>query len=314
MDEKKIDLVYLWVDGNDPRWAKKKAEFTGALFSDDSEENCIGRYISNDELKYSLRSIEKNANWINKIYIITDNQKPVWLNTDNSKIQIINHSEILPSEAIPCFNASVIELFIYKIPELSEHFLYANDDMFVYKKINSDFFFDKKGFPIVRHKRKRFGKIKNYLKLHFGKKPGYYRKMLIEAANMVEERFGKYYSGIPHHNIDAYLKSDYKICIEKIFKNEVEVSTPNHIRTDGDLNRAAFLLYALAINHGSIVHTTRKESARLLPYRHNMSEYIMKHNPTLFCLNDNERVTDTHRAMIVPFLESLFPEKSEFEL
>lgn len=313
LNQTKIDLVYLWVDGNDPVWAKKKTEFSGGIFSDNSETNCKGRYISNDELKYSLRSIEKNAYWINNIYIITDNQTPKWLNTEHPKIHIIDHKDILPPIALPCFNASAIELFIYKIPTLAEKFLYANDDMFIYKKTTPEYFYNNDGYPIVRHKRKRFGKLKNFLKLTIGKKPGQYRKMLIDAANMVEKRFGKYYSGIPHHNIDAYLKSDYKTAAEQVFKQEVDFTAPNHMRTEGDLNRAAFLLYSLAIGHASLAYTTRKESARLLPYRHNMSEYIKKHNPTLFCLNDNQKVTDSHRATIVPFLESLFPEKSAFE-
>lgn len=31
MDNKDIDLVYLWVDGNDPKWQKKKSIFTGKV-------------------------------------------------------------------------------------------------------------------------------------------------------------------------------------------------------------------------------------------------------------------------------------------
>src|SRR3546814_6470577 len=57
-----IDLVYLWVDGSDPNWQAKKRRFTGDL-SDHSETNNKGRYISNDELRYALRSAEKHAPW-----------------------------------------------------------------------------------------------------------------------------------------------------------------------------------------------------------------------------------------------------------
>ena len=59
MDDKRngIDLVYLWVDGNDPVWRAKRNAFMGKA-QDDSPENCKGRTADNDELKYSLRSVE----------------------------------------------------------------------------------------------------------------------------------------------------------------------------------------------------------------------------------------------------------------
>ena len=46
-----IDLVYLWVDGNDPVWMKKKQETLNSHKTQFSV-NLAGRYISNDEIKY----------------------------------------------------------------------------------------------------------------------------------------------------------------------------------------------------------------------------------------------------------------------
>jgi len=34
----------------------------------------------------------------------------------------------------------------------------------------------------------------------------------------------------------------------------------------------------------------------------------------LFCLNDSERANDEDRALVRPFLESLFSDKSQFEI
>src|SRR5690606_33831817 len=152
-----IDLVYLWVDGNDPKWLSKKQAYT-TMVSDGSEANNKGRYANNNELKYSLRSAALHAPWIRRIFIVTDDQTPDWLNTAHPKIQRVDHKEILPSTSIPCFNSSVIEYFLYKIPDLSEHFLFANDDMFFNANLTPDFFFGEDGFPIVRLKRKRLMK------------------------------------------------------------------------------------------------------------------------------------------------------------
>lgn len=137
--DKLTDLVYLWVNGSDPEWQQKKRLFTGQL-SDNSEQNNLGRYISNDELRYALRSAAKNVPWIRKIYIVTDNQKPEWLDETHPKIQLVDHTEIMPAQILPCFNSSVIEYFIHKIPGLSDRFLLSNDDLFFNASLSPDFF------------------------------------------------------------------------------------------------------------------------------------------------------------------------------
>lgn len=307
-----IDLVYLWVDGSDPAWQKKKQAYTG-IVSDNSEQNNIGRYVSNDELKYSLRSAEKHVPWIRKIFIVTDNQKPEWLNVAHPKIQVVDHTEIMPAEILPCFNSSVLEYFLHKIPGLSERFLFANDDMFFNADLSPDFFFAKDGFPIVRLKRKPLGKWHYRLKLLVGKKPGQYNQMVIDSSLMVEERFGKYYSGVPHHNVDAYLKSDYREAVENVFFVEAKQSQSHRVREYGDLHRSAFSYYALAIGHGHLKYVNRNETIRILTHKHDLDKRLNKYNPKLFCLNDSQRVKDEDRKKVQPFLETLFPEKSTFE-
>ncbi len=101
--KQEIDLVYLWVDGNDPKWLKKRQAFI------DEKINPAGRYRDNQELKYSLRSIEKNLPWIRKIFIVTDDQTPSFIDINHPKIQIVNHSEIIPKEILPTFNSVIIE-------------------------------------------------------------------------------------------------------------------------------------------------------------------------------------------------------------
>ena len=49
-----IDLVYLWVDGNDPVWLTKKNEFLPADRQVDPQVAGECRYVENDELRYSL--------------------------------------------------------------------------------------------------------------------------------------------------------------------------------------------------------------------------------------------------------------------
>ena len=309
----KIDLVYLWVDGNDPKWFEKKRSFTGIL-DDKSEENNKGRYVSNDELKYSLRSVEKNIPWINKIYIVTDDQYPQWLKRDNPLVKIVDHKEIIPEEALPCFNSSVIEYFLYKIPNLEERFLLVNDDMFFNNELSQDYFFKDDGLAIVRLKKKFFRKNHYKIKKFLGKKLGQYITMVTDGAKYIENEFGIYYSGIPHHNADAYNRSTYKYAIENLFATKVKESVSSHTRKYGDLHRSTISYYALAAGKAHLKYVGRKQSSRINVSSKNYYKYMKRYNPDLFCLNDNQRAKDTDRIKIKPFLESLFPEKSSFEL
>lgn len=313
MDNKniEIDLVYLWVDGSDPEWLKKKQFFTNSA-TDNSETNTVGRYVSNEELKYSLRSAEKYVPWVRRIFIVTDSQTPGWLNTAHPKIKMVDHKDIMPLEILPTFSSPVIEYHLHKIPELSEQFLYANDDMFFNTDLSPDFFFAKDGYPIVRLKRKVLGRWHHKLKDLVVKKLGQYRKAVIESMDLVEEKYGKYYSGVPHHNIDGYLKSDYLAAVEA-FSEQIEKSKVNRVRTYGDLNRSTFSYYALAIGHGHLKYAKRNEASRMLVYKHDFDSYIKRYQPKLFCLNDTQHANDSDRLKIKPFLENHFPAKSSFE-
>ena len=95
-NEFNVDIVYTWVDGSDKDWIKKKKETLKQYPNNkkNTEVSGKGRFINNDELKYSLRSVEKYAPWVNNIFIITDNQIPFWLDTNNSKIHIISSDEV----------------------------------------------------------------------------------------------------------------------------------------------------------------------------------------------------------------------------
>lgn len=311
MHNNSIDLVYLWVDGNDPEWLEKKHLFT-SIPSKSIEADAAGRYANNDELKYSLRSVEKHAPWIRNIYIVTDNQKPEWLNTDHPKIKVIDHKDILPTEVLPTFNSCVIEYFLYKIPNLSEYFLYANDDCFFNADLSPDYFFEKDGYPIVCLKRKLLGKWHYKLKgLIFNL--GQYQAMVTDTMNLIEQKFGKSYAGIPHHNIDSFRKSDYRKAVEEVFTTEIKNTQHHRTRNLVNLQRSVFSYYPLAIGHAHVKYVGRKESSRILIYKHNFTEYIKRYHPLLFCLNDDQYVTNEQRHQVKPFLETLFPVKSVFE-
>lgn len=138
-----IDVVYTWVDGADPAWRRRKAEALGQDLSSYTSDAAIdARFESRDELRYSLRSIEMFANWVNHIWIVTDQQKPSWLREDD-RLTVVDHRDIFTDpSALPVYNSHAIESQLHHIPGLSNRYLYFNDDMlFASQAAPEDFFY-----------------------------------------------------------------------------------------------------------------------------------------------------------------------------
>ena len=55
------------------------------------EDVSASRFEDNEELRYSLRSLERFAPWVRHIYIVTNGQLPYWLNLENPRVTIVTH-------------------------------------------------------------------------------------------------------------------------------------------------------------------------------------------------------------------------------
>ncbi len=139
-----IDVVYTWVDGTDSRWQESKGR---AMNASDPELLARGavdaaRFADNDELRFSLRSLEQYAPWIRRIWIVTSGQVPQWLDTAHPRVTVVPHREIWPDEqGLPTFNSHAIEANLHHLDGLSEHFLYFNDDFFLVRPVTPEHFF-----------------------------------------------------------------------------------------------------------------------------------------------------------------------------
>lgn len=318
-----IDLVYLWCDSNDPEWSARKAQYaTPKPQAEDEAGEC--RYFSNDELRYSLRSICKNAPWIHHIFIVTDRQCPKWLNTSDERISIVDHSDIIPNEFLPVFNSAVIENWIFRIPGLSEHFLYANDDMFIAQSVKPSFFFDdKEGRPIVRLKHQKLGPGR-----------GGYQDRVRHMQELIEKDFHVRYHLAPHHNIDSYCRSQFEECLYHRYHEQLITSSSFRFRSPDSLHRSVVGYYMLATGGATMRKNSRyaeceslmerikcllsghyKATSRCLPLcLPDYQRVVQKYNPILFALNDDSRTTPDDRAREHDFMERLFPTPSPFEL
>ena len=189
-----IDAVILWVNGNDKKHQDKILKFV-------KNENLVKskafrtRYDQVNEIKYTIDSLLKFAPFLRKIHLITDNQKPDFINKKNkdkyNKIFIVDHKKIFKGfqEYLPTFNCRSIETCMHRTPGLSEHFIYLNDDFFLIRHTKiEDFFRD--GLPVLRGKWLKFDRdiiYKRFKKLRIGHKFAQQK-----AASIVG--FEKYYN------------------------------------------------------------------------------------------------------------------------
>lgn len=318
-----IDIVYLWVDGNDPEWKAKKNRYTGT--AEDTTALEEARFRENDELKYSLRSIEKYAPWVNRIFIVTDGQTPSWLDTTNPKVQIIDHSQIFPADALPIFNSQAIESVIHKIPGLSEHFICGNDDTMLAAPASPSDFFSADGRPIVRLHG-------TPLKRKKAVNSSVYRKLIVQMRELIAEKYGMLITNPPHHNLDSYRISDIKQC-EAEFSDRWKATAYSRFRSDKDIQRCVVGYYAIATGRGimrkvgrfnrinsvwgaikAIATNRYANDSRTFPIALKDYDAVMrKYNPLMFCMNDGEMSTDEDCRRMSTFLQKMFPERSSFE-
>ena len=150
----RIDAVITWVNGAEPaHWTKREAWMT---IVNPANENATNphRWACSDELTYCLRSIGNHAPWIGRIWIVTDAQTPDLSALPASlraRIAIIDHRVLFAGHehALPTFNSLAIESLLWRIPGLSERFVYFNDDVFLTEMLTpGDVFADMR--PVLR--------------------------------------------------------------------------------------------------------------------------------------------------------------------
>ena len=314
----KIDLVVPWVHDCE-QLEKERTKYINEKV--DRQATFEARFKDSGELKYLLRSVEENASFIDRVFLVTNGQLPEWLNLKHPKLHLITHKQIFPADALPTFNTLAIESCIVNIPNLSDRFLYSNDDMFFANKVTEDFFFDKNGYPIIRFRKNFFPKVKSTV---------LYEQFVNNSLDKFEKKFNIDLPYREHHNIDAYYKPDVIACIEA-FKDDFRKTTYSKFRDGDNMRRIVWSCYSFYVGHSKIrlypilkiPNKFKRISERLFNlfrdsrmFMMNDKKYtIRKHSRIkLCCLNDGEKNTDKDRARAIAFLEKYFPKKSMFEI
>ena len=111
-----------------------------------NEDISASRFEDNDELRYSLRSVEKHAPWVRHIFIVTNGQIPSWLNLDDERVTVVSHADIFVNKShLPTFSSPAIESHLHRIPGISDWFIYMNDDVLFGRDVWPDDFVSASG-------------------------------------------------------------------------------------------------------------------------------------------------------------------------
>jgi len=310
-----IDVVYTWVDGSDPEWIERRATTLGLvdLASRHEEAATDARYLSRNELKYSLRSLERYADFVNHVYVVTDDQCPDWLRTDHPRLSIVDHREIFPVDSVlPTFNSHSIESRLHHVPGLSEHYLYLNDDFFFARRVEAEQFFLANGLA-------RFFRSRALIPL--GEPTVRHRPVDTAAMNgrrVLVNKFGKVATRKFKHAPYPQLRS-VQLDIADLFPDEVTATTASQVRSPTDLALAS------SLHHHVAYLTGRAIPGSLSSYYADLGQFnlegrlhhLMKSRRyDTFCLNDTDRgeVSEADKmALVSAFFDTYFPEKSTFE-
>jgi hypothetical protein len=152
------DVVIAWVDGDDPRLAKKRSNYVHGTNITIGSGAHSTRFASSNEIRYCVLSILRFAPFVRNIFIVTDEQDPdIYDDVRNyfperlDSIRIVDHKEIFEGyeNYLPTFNSISIANMIWKIKGLSENFVYFNDDTFLIRSIKPEDWFVN-GRPVIR--------------------------------------------------------------------------------------------------------------------------------------------------------------------
>jgi hypothetical protein len=314
-----VSIVYTWVNGSLPDYRRLRRRYGGKQALDTARDR------DNDELKYSLRSVEEMMPWHKgKVYFVTPGHYPDWLNRSHPRVMLIHQEDIVPNRGnnLPTFSSNAIEPHLYLIPNLSDLFVYMNDDYILGKFIHPSALFTFDGGA-------RFFFESNRINGGVSNKPSNSRIWLSSVFTTHALLQREYGIDVPRYFIKHAPFVFHKKAFEKIHQKwpkDMTRTVSHRFRHATDI-LTPLLHHYYVIHEGSLCCGMKYEKAppsemlteaRL--YRRdkvadieNLSEDIRQYKPRFITINDGGKPSE-QSDHIRKFLEDLYPRPSSFEL
>lgn len=245
--EDPVDVVITTVDGSDPAWL---AKFQAVLAEQAGEPvlaktSNAARYTTHDELRFVLRSLHYYAPYVRTIHIVTDAQCPEWLDVEHPRINLVDHRDIIEPQHLPCFNSDAIESCLWKIPGLSERFIYFNDDVFLMAPTSESTFFTSHGLPLF------FASPRRIPDMPAEWADSYTMHAHLQSAAALEKRgYGRPLAKYRH--VPFVARKSILEAMETEFAEELSRTRASPLRSENSFATISFLYpnYALATRNG----------------------------------------------------------------
>lgn len=307
-----IDLVYTWVDGTDPAWRARMVTARERLDLPVPESALHdARFLSLDELRYSIRSAVAFAPWFRRIYLVTDHQVPPWLDASDPRIVVVSHEEIWSDRTqLPVFNSHAIESRLHHIPGLAEHYVYLNDDVFFGRMTYPHAFFSPGGLIRFFASPTRIGLGDRALDEPAGSTAAKNdRRILLGATGAIQTQRLKHTAHPQRRSVALELEERF----EDVYR-----------RTAGSVFRSPLDISPIALQTWYAYRTGRAMpgSARYAYVGVSSREQLHRLDElrggtfSMFCLNQSEEETVEQAVMtraLGAFLEEYYPFRSKFE-
>lgn len=309
-----IDLVFTWVNSDDPDWQELYKQYKPDFNSDATS---VSRFLSRDELKYALRSWEKYGSFIRKVFIVSNCAPPAWLDLNNSRVEWVYHESIMPESVLPTFSSHAIETSLHKIPGLSQHFIYSNDDFLLVKPLTKDNFYYSNG--IAKLRLEPYGNVNGQPTLG---EPDYLNAAR-NSNKLLEEEFGRTTTQLHTHSPQS-MRKDILERMNQKYKSDFDRTMANKFRAMDDIAVTGYFYHHYALLSGNALQSSDK--TELVQQNH---DFVKKLNriielnqqadynnlPLSVCINDgaDSHLNDKWNIAVNKFLEALFPTVSSFE-
>jgi len=215
-----IDVVIAWVDGNDPKHQAKMKPYLDPQSAKSDDIAGPTRFRSEGEIFYCVASILRFAPFVRKIFIVTDEQNPhleefVQKNFPDNRtpIEIVDHKILFRGyeQYLPVFSNRPLETLFYRIPDLSENYVYFNDDFFLIRPLEKiDWFVEDKIVAYGYWRSLVLDRLLWLIKpMKNGHKPVGFKDGMVMAARKYGKRWRYFHLDHAPHPLKKSVMADY---------------------------------------------------------------------------------------------------------
>lgn len=281
MEVRTIDYVVPMVFHDDPLW-RSDLKAANSQYDDGNLIDFV-RFRSWHTEHLLIQCVRRFMPFVRTVFVILarESQKRAWM--DEEGVTVVYHRDIIPAEYLPTFNSCCIEMFLHRLPGLSERFLYGNDDMYPLSPLTESDFFDG-DVPCLHH----------YVK-PFPDAPNIFHVSCLNGLRFVAKEFGVTYDHTwlkGGHSITPMLKGTWEYLWKRGEREIRESISP--FREPRNFNQ--WLCPWWHYHAGNYVD--RVPNRKYVSTRDSLDDVVSAmndENAGIVCVNDHESVSDYMR-------------------